>query len=187
MIESMPTVTTIVLPGYEDSGPDHWQSRWCRSDPGLVRITGLDWDRPDRESWVTALGAAIDAVHGPAIVVAHSLGAVTVACLGPAAPGNLVGALLVTPCDTETDDFPEAIRGFAPMPAARLPFRTVLVASRNDPWMRSERAVAMAKAWGSELVDAGEVEHLNTAAGFGPWPAGEGLLADLRAAAASDG
>ncbi|HUF07637.1 MAG TPA: alpha/beta hydrolase [Candidatus Binatia bacterium] len=82
---------------------------------------------------------------------------------------------------------PGAIRGFAPMPSARLPFRSVLVASRNDPWMRGERAVAMAEAWGSVLVDAGEVEHLNTAAGFGPWPAGERLVADLHAAVAADG
>lgn len=73
------------------------------------------------------------------------------------------------------------------MPSARLPFRSVLVASRNDPWMRGERAVAMAEAWGSVLVDAGEVEHLNTAAGFGPWPAGERLVADLHAAVAADG
>jgi predicted alpha/beta hydrolase family esterase len=27
----------------------------------------------------------------------------------------------------------------------------------------------LAQCWGAELIDAGEVGHLNPAAGFGPW------------------
>lgn len=171
--------TVIVVPGYEDSDPDHWQSRWCRANPAYRRITGLDWFAPERRSWVRALGAAVRSVDGPVVVAAHSLGAVTVACMGTDAPANLVGALLAAPCDTEREDFPDAIRGFAPMPASRLPFPTILVASRNDPWMSFGRAAACAAAWGSRLEDAGAAGHLNVAAGFGQWPEGETLLAEL--------
>lgn len=169
-----------MLPGFEDSGPDHWQSRWCREHPEYRRITGLDWWTPRRADWIDALSSAIEDIASPVVVAAHSLGSVTVACLGPDGPPNLVAALLVAPCDTEQADFPPAIRGFAPMPLVRLPFRTSLVASRNDPWMRFERARTFADAWGSRLIDAGDAGHINTAAGFGPWPHGEVLLADLR-------
>ena len=174
-----PSPTVVVLPGYEDSDPEHWQSRWCAAHPEYRRIAGLDWHRPERTAWVRALRAVIREVDGPVVVVAHSLGSVTVACLGADAPPNLRAALLVTPCDTEQPGFPDAIRGFSPMPAGRLPFRTTLVASRDDPWMRADRAAALAAEWGSTLVDAGAVRHLNVESGHGPWPAGERLLEEL--------
>jgi len=41
------------------------------------------------------------------------------------------------------------------------------------------RATQFAQAWGSSLVDAGDAGHLNTVAGYGPWPAGERILVDL--------
>lgn len=40
-------------------------------------------------------------------------------------------------------------------------------------------AEGYARAWGSRLVDAGEFGHIGTASGYGPWPAGELLLAEL--------
>lgn len=169
----------IVLPGYEDSGPDHWQSRWCREHPEYRRITGLDWHEPQRDDWVVALGEAVAEVRGPVVIAAHSLGSVAVATWGSDAPPSVAGALLVTPCDTEQDGFPANISGFVPMPYEPLPFPSTLVASRSDPWTRFYRAEAFADAWGSRLVDAGEVGHLNVAAGYGPWPAGEALLAEL--------
>jgi predicted alpha/beta hydrolase family esterase len=44
-----------------------------------------------------------------------------------------------------------------------------------------ERATELVKAWGGSLVDAGDAGHLNTDAGYGPWPAGENILLDLQA------
>jgi predicted alpha/beta hydrolase family esterase len=55
------------------------------------------------------------------------------------------------------------------------------VASRTDPYLTFERATELAKAWGSSLVEAGDAGHLNTDAGYGPWPDGEGILSDLQA------
>ena len=42
----------------------------------------------------------------------------------------------------------------------------------------------MAADWGAELYDAGDVGHLNPAAGYGPWPEGTKLLERLAATAA---
>jgi ABC-type nitrate/sulfonate/bicarbonate transport system substrate-binding protein len=94
---------------------------------------------------------------------------------------HIGGALLVAPADVDGDDrIPREVRDFAPMPPARLPFRgAAVVASTNDPYMGLERARTLAQAWGTRFVNAGACGHINIAAGFGPWPAGEALLADL--------
>ena len=52
-------------------------------------------------------------------------------------------------------------------------------ASRNDPLGKFERVEAMARDWGSRLVDLGEVGHLNPAAGFGEWPMATTLIREL--------
>ncbi|MFI6762269.1 alpha/beta hydrolase [Micromonospora sp. NPDC050417] len=49
----------------------------------------------------------------------------------------------------------------------------------HDPHATFAQVATYAAAWGAELVDAGDAGHLNTAAGYGPWLAGERLLADL--------
>jgi predicted alpha/beta hydrolase family esterase len=53
------------------------------------------------------------------------------------------------------------------------------VGSRNDPWTSLTKAKDLADAWGAEFVDAGDAGHINTAAGYGPWEAGEALLKRL--------
>ena len=53
----------------------------------------------------------------------------------------------------------------------RSPLReTLVVASRNDPWLSFDGARAWSTCWDVPLLDAGEVGHINPAAGFGPWP-----------------
>jgi predicted alpha/beta hydrolase family esterase len=42
--------------------------------------------------------------------------------------------------------------------------------NRNDPWLSFDGARAWATCWDLGLIDAGEVGHINPAAGFGPWP-----------------
>jgi hypothetical protein len=63
---------------------------------------------------------------------------------------------------------------FAPLPRDPLPFPSLLVASRSDPYCTFERAEDFAYAWGSALLDAGDAGHVNIASGYGPWP--EGLM-----------
>ena len=92
------------------------------------------------------------------------------------------GALLVAPSDPEGPSFPDGPTGFAPMPLARLPFRSIVVASRDDQYVTIERAREYAAAWGSELVDVGDAGHINASSGLGTWAVGYGLLQRLRTA-----
>ncbi len=95
--------------------------------------------------------------------------------------GFISGAFLVAPADVDkAADWPatdgatfDAVKsGFAPLPLGPLPFPSVLIASSTDPYCSLERATELAKGWGSELVEAGDAGHINTAAGYGPWPDG---------------
>jgi predicted alpha/beta hydrolase family esterase len=170
----------LIVPGLGGSGPDHWQSYWERSYPGARRVTQSDWYRPVRSLWLEHLATAVDSTPG-AILVGHSLGCALIADLAWRRPDlRIGGALLVAPADVEREDWVSPqLREFAPLPLGRLPFRAVIVASMNDPYMTIERARFLAEAWGAGLVNAGSCGHINAASGFGPWPAGERILDEL--------
>lgn len=169
----------LVIPGWTGSGPGHWQTLWERARPGIVRVEMEDWDRPDRAAWVARLDDAVSA-GPPPVLVAHSLGCLVVAHWAAGEPAARArAALLVAPPDVEAEGTPAELAGFVPIPIRPLPFPSVVVASRTDPWIEFGRAWAIAEAWGSSLVDAGDAGHLNTDAGYGPWPDGEALLAGL--------
>jgi uncharacterized protein len=171
----------LVLPGWGDSGPGHWQSLWERARPDFVRVQQDNWDLPNLDRWVATLDEAVAACPEPPVLIAHSLGCTTVAHWVARSPAAGVrAALLVAPPDIDQLDQPEIV-GFRPVPTPRFPFPTFVVGSRNDPWMTAERAARFAEAWGGRFIDAGEVGHLNIDAGYGPWPEGERLLTDLLA------
>jgi predicted alpha/beta hydrolase family esterase len=169
----------ILIPGLGDSGPEHWQSLWQKRLPGCDRVVQADWDKPDREDWIRRLDAAIQRAKSPPILVAHSLACSLVACWAAQHSRPVHAALLVGPPDIDHDVDNPPIHVFRPLPMRPLPFRTIVVASRNDPYVAFPRAAAMAQAWGAELVDAGNAGHINTSAGYGAWPDGERLLTKL--------
>jgi uncharacterized protein len=177
-------VPFLVLPGLGNSGPEHWQS-WLETqiDP-VVRVEQDDWDQPECAAWIDRAAAAI-AAHPGAILVAHSLSCTLVAHL--AARGltdGVAGALLAAPADIEShESTPPEVWNFGPIPLQRFTFRAFVVASRTDPYCPYIRAEALAQAWGAELIDAGDAGHINTSAGFGPWPAVLPMLNRLRAPA----
>jgi predicted alpha/beta hydrolase family esterase len=173
-------IPILVVPGLGGSGPHHWQTYLERSFPGASRVHQDDWDRPDPAVWTGRLVAAVEASPG-AILVAHSLGCAVVAHAAAARLGlPVAAALLVAPADVEREQVaPDCLRSFAPMPCAPLPFRSIVVASADDPYMTLTRARAFADDWGAEFVDAGALGHINVDAGFGPWPEGERMLREL--------
>jgi len=174
------TPPVLIIPGWNDSGPGHWQTLWERANPGWTRVEQADWDHPDPAEWIATLDRAVKAAAAAPLLVAHSLGALAVAAWAAARPdARVAGALLVAPADVERADAPAELRPFAPVPMERLPFPSILVASRDDPHLAWSRAEALAAAWGARLHDAGLAGHLNADAGFGPWPGGERLLAEL--------
>lgn len=169
----------LIVPGYSNSGPLHWQSLWERSLPGALRVQQHDWEHPDVDAWVAALEAAIAACAVPPVLVTHSLGGSTVAHWASRYLRPIQGALLVAPPDVDNPEVPAPCLTFAPTPRQRLPFRSILVASRDDPYASFERSAQMARDWGSRLEDAGRVGHINSASGLGEWPWGQALLREL--------
>jgi len=89
---------------------------------------------------------------------------------------NIKGALLVAPCDVDRSDFPKEIQGFDPMPLEKMNFKTILVASENDPYVTIDRAKHFANCWNSEFINIGQHGHINTKSGFGDFPKGEELM-----------
>ena len=166
----------LVVPGYGGSGPEHWQSRWEAKLTTARRVEQDDWSRPDPATWPSRITDAVAAATRPVVVVAHSLGVIALVKAAPALPSGIVrGAFLVAPADIEEPGLePEMLAAFAPIPRDPLPFPSLLVASRNDPYCAYDRAEDLGYAWGSAVVDAGEAGHLNPESGFGPWP--EGLM-----------
>ena len=68
-------VDILMVPGWNGSGPDHWQSRWERNLKTARRVEQDDWERPDKDQWVGNIIRAVAATSRPAVLVAHSLGA----------------------------------------------------------------------------------------------------------------
>ncbi len=165
----------LIVPGLGNSGPDHWQSRWQAKLSTARRVEQDDWDHPEREAWVNRLIEDVEKSSRPAIVIAHSIGVITTVFAAERLKGHVIGAMLVAPSDWDKPDLlPGYHLYFNPIPTSELPFPSLLVASRNDPYCEINRASSFAEAWGSEFVDAGEAGHINVESGHGPWP--EGLL-----------
>ena len=180
-------MTTLILPGLFDSGPQHWQSHWERSDPDTRRVVQADWATPRCADWVATLDAAVAALDDVALLVAHSSACALVAhwarAARPEARARVRGALLVAPSDPEGPAYPEGPTGFGPVPLDPLPFPSIVVASGDDPYVTLDRARRYADAWGSRFVDVGPLGHINGASGLGEWPAGRALLDTPRAGA----
>ena len=170
----------LILPGWQDSGPQHWQSLW-QAQLGCRRVEQHDWLRPLRGDWIARLEDVVLSTHAPIVLVAHSLGCQLVAAWASHSRNahRVKAALLVAPGDVEHDALRPVLASWSPIPLQPLPFKSTLVASRDDPYCSFERAQVFAQAWGSGLVDAGALGHINADSGLGAWPHGLVLLNEL--------
>lgn len=171
----------LIVPGWNGSGEDHWQSHWQSRLPDSSRIAVQSWSDPQREDWVAALESAVQRASRPVVLIAHSLGCITVAhwAARQASDRNVVGALLVAPADVERWDVDRRLSGFAPIPACRLPFPSLVVGSTNDHAARLERIQHFANSWHSACHIIHGAGHINTASGHTRWEDGINLLACL--------
>ena len=170
----------LIVPGFGGSGPDHWQTLW-EGRYGYERVVQDDWERPEPGAWERRLDEVVNRSDEPVALVAHSLGCVLLARWAPSAPANkVVGALAVAPADVDSPmHTPDEVRCFSPLPLQPLPFPTIVVASRTDPYVRFARAEAMAQSWGARLVDVGRLGHINADTDVRDWPDGHRLLEEL--------
>jgi serine hydrolase len=178
--------TVLFVPGLRDHVADHWQTLLAQQLPGSRTVPPLEHDKLSRVARVEALDESLRAIDGPVVVVAHSAGCVTLAHWAIEHRRPIKAALLVTPPDLETPlpaGYPtqEELRAgdWLPTPIQPLPFRSVVLASTNDPLASLPRVAALSRDWGSELVVLGDVGHMNPAAGFGPWPEGAIMIGAL--------
>ena len=179
--------TILFVPGLRDHVADHWQTLLAEQTPGSRTVPPLTVNKLDRAARVAALDRAVREIAGPIVLVAHSAGCLTLAHWAQRpVTAQIRGALLATPADIERplpEGYPTQAEleanGWLPAPRGQLPFPSMLCASANDPLCARSRAVELANAWNSLLVDLGKVGHLNPAAGFGPWPRATELIAAL--------
>jgi predicted alpha/beta hydrolase family esterase len=170
----------LIIPGLGGSGPDHWQSRWEAKIPAVRRVVQADWEKPDLDAWRGRIVAEVERAARPVILVAHSLGVLAAVHAAPflakgQGSGKVKGGFLVAPPSAEVLAGLDALNpAFLTLPGEPLPFPSLVVASRNDPFASFAESEALARTLGAELIDAGFSGHINIESGHGPWP--EGLM-----------
>ncbi|MDB5967291.1 MAG: hypothetical protein JWQ72_3791 [Polaromonas sp.] len=170
----------LILPGWHNSGPQHWQSLWEAAE-GFTRVEQHSWVHPLRGDWIARLEDVLLSCDEPAVLVAHSLGCIHVAAWASHSKNThrVKAALLAAPPDLARVDVRELLPSWSPMPQHTLPFPAVMFASSNDPYCSADRAREIAAAWGAELVDGGARGHLNQDSGLGDWPEARARLEPL--------
>ena len=173
----MTSARVLLLPGWQNSGPGHWQTLWETQFADL-RVEQHDWLQPLRGDWITRLEEVVQQQGGPVLLAAHSLGCHLVAAWAAVSgsTAKVQGALLVAPPDTTQSDFPPQLHRWAQPVLQSLPFSAALVASTDDPYCSFEAAAQLAGHWGASLHNIGARGHVNAESGLGDWPQGRALL-----------
>ena len=176
----MSSPAILVLPGWQNSGPAHWQSRWELLH-GYTRVEQHSWMQPLRGDWMMQLEEAVLAATTPVVLVAHSLGCMLTAAWAQHShnTGKVQAAFLVAPGDPEREELRAVLKSWSPVVMDKLPFAAVLLGSHNDPYCSFARAQSFAAAWGADFVDYGNAGHINADTGLGDWADGQARLQAL--------
>ena len=180
--------TVLIVPGLRDHVEQHWQTLLAQQLPHAHTVPPMGRKDLDCARRAQAIETAMAALPGAVVIVAHSGGCITVAhwAQHSAHAGRVRGALLATPPDFEhamPEGYPTLAAlqaaGWLPVPRQRLPFRSLVALSDNDPLAQRPAVLRLAQDWGSETLDLGPVGHLNPASGFGHWPLARTLVQRL--------
>lgn len=163
----------LLLPGWLDSGPGHWQTRWQQLH-GFERLQQDDWIWPRRGDWMARLEEALLADPRPTTLVAHSLGCHLVAAWAANSRHveRVQAALLVAPPDLDRIDLPPQVATWRPTVRQPLPFAGLLVYSDDDPYSSTDASCRLAADWAATTWALGPRGHINADAGLGDWPEG---------------
>jgi predicted alpha/beta hydrolase family esterase len=183
--------TVLIIPGLRDHVENHWQTLLAAQLPKVHSVPPMGREDLDCSKRVCAIDAAIAAIEGPVLLVAHSGGCVMVAHWAQTSvhTHRVCGALLATPPDFEhpmPKGYPTLTAlqdgGWLPVPRKPLPFRSLIAISDDDPLATCDSVLALAHDWGSETINLGPVGHLNPASGYGEWPLVMSLIDQLTTA-----
>lgn len=167
----------LIVPGLGNSGEEHWQTYFENSGNNFFRIIQQEWDAPICEEWIKTIDQkVVEFDLSTVVLIGHSLGCSTIAHWAKKCNKQIKGALLVAPSDLEAPQYDFPAMGFAPIPLDKLNFKSIVVASSNDPWVSLERAKLFAKSWGSEFINIGKAGHINVASGHTNWDEGIQIL-----------
>ena len=169
------------MPGLAGSDGGHWQTIWERQNPTeFERVEQDNWDWPVMDVWVERLHERLCDGTSKIVLIAHSLGCITLAHWSRRYSSDRVaGAMLVAPADAEQSRRLSFIEGFNPIPTERLPFPSMVIASADDIYMTLERSVYFAEKWGSRFISVGKQGHINASSGLGDWAFGRKVLVDF--------
>lgn len=177
--------TFLIVPGYADSSPSHWQGVWLELFSNAVKVVQKDWINVDQVEWVQTLDSAIQLALQPIILVGHSLGCSTILYwINSKESKNsihkIIGALLVVPPDPHSKAYRAlSIKGFDLFPLNKLPIPSILVASENDPFLSINQGRFFADHLGSEFINIGRKGHVGEDSGLGEWKEGQALIQKL--------
>ena len=178
--------TVLIVPGLREHVAEHWQTLLAARLSNVRSVAPLETDKLDCMARVRAIQHELEQIDGPVILVAHSAGVLMVAHWAAHYSRPIKGALLAAPPDLDAvwpSNYPssETLRsqGWNPLPQGPLPFRSIVAGSTNDHLASLPAVTRMAEGWGAELLNLGDVGHLNPAAGFGHWQQAEALILEL--------
>lgn len=178
--------TVLIVPGLREHVAEHWQTLLEARLSKVRSVPPLETDKLDCNKRVEAIQHELSQIDGPVILVAHSAGVLMVAHWAARHSRPIKGALLAAPPDLDAQwpqGYPSAeslhTHGWCPLPTGPLPFPSLVAGSTNDPLASLDAVTRMARGWGGELLNLGEVGHLNPAAGYGHWPRAESLILEL--------
>jgi uncharacterized protein len=174
----MSASSVLIVPGFGNSGPEHWQSLW-EARHGYRRVEQRDFSDAVCAEWLECLDRAARSAAAGVLIAAHSLGTLLVTHWLAQTAMRIGGALLVAVPDPASPGFPPRARGFAPVSRARLACPSIVVASTDDPYGDLPFVQQCAASWGSRLVNIGNAGHINAASGLGEWSEGHRLLQSL--------
>ena len=178
--------TVLIVHGLGGSGPEHWQTwLWQRLLERGVDVSYLDLPDPDEpklEDWLAVLEEELARLGPQGLSVAcHSLGAVTWLHLAARTDRRLAErVLLVAPPSAGAGV--QEIAGFVPAPldaaaiARAAGSARVVCSDTGDPYRPEGPELFQPLGVPIDVITGGG--HLNTDAGYGPWPAVEAWCLD---------
>jgi uncharacterized protein len=172
--------TYLIIPGLGGSGENHWQTLFEKSGANFVRVQQDNWEAPQLDKWADKLDKTITKYNeNEVVLVGHSMGCPTIARWAQKYQRKIKGALLVAPADLEKQEGLLSKVGLKEFPSQPLCFKSIVVASTNDPWASIDRSVTFASNWGSDFVSIGNAGHINSESGLGNWEFGLSLLKSI--------